>query len=104
MRKKLQYNSAYQGLKNNDIFTYSKAFFNFVKKEVADDYKPLLGPIIKMLETRETMSDKIIKKVKRKGHNKEIPQEFAQELAIYYADKYSKDLQETKDLLLKVGH
>ncbi len=101
VRKQLQKESAYKGLASDRLYNYAKAFYNFVNKEVFPEYKHLLKPIEKMLDTRKTMSDKIISKAKKMGCHKKLTDEVAKEMALYYSDMFKKDLQKTKEALTK---
>ena len=67
IRKELQKDSAYEGIKNKNIQTYAKNYYKFIKGEVYKEYRPLLKPIKSMLEKKETLSDEMIKRAKRKG-------------------------------------
>jgi len=102
VRKELQKLSAYKGLADKKMRTYTEQFFKFIKGVTHEKYLPLLKPIKKTIESRETMSDKIIKKARRKGYNGNIPKEFAREMSVFYAEEMGRDLYKTRDLLNKI--
>ena len=56
-----------------------------------------------MLETKETLSDQMVKKARRDGYKDEITDEYAKEFALYYAEKFPKDLHKAKETLMKIN-
>ena len=102
VRKHLQPASAYEGYSNKQLYTYSKAFFSFIRKEVYKEYRKLLKPVKVMLDKKESVSDSILKKVKRKGFSDKLTQDYANELALFYSNKYKKDIYKLYDVLLKL--
>jgi len=103
VRNDLQKHSAYDGLDNKDVRIYTERFFKFIKSITYKSYKPLLKPFQTMIEEKQTMSDTILKQVKKDGYDKEIPDEYARELAINYSNKFRKDLKLSRELLEKIG-
>jgi hypothetical protein len=97
---KLQKLSIYKGLEDKEVYNYTKNFVNFAKLVTNDDYKHMLNPILKMLEEKKTVSDDIKKYFKRKGYNV-IDKKTAQEAALYFSEKYSKDLNLAEKMLEK---
>jgi hypothetical protein len=92
VRKAYQPRSAFNGLKDERIHTYAKAFFKFINKNTFKEYRPLLKPIKKMIDEKETVSDKILKYAQKKGYANKLDQDFSKEMALHFADKYSKDV------------
>jgi len=102
VRKEMQKLSAYEGLANKKIKIYTEQFFKFVKGITQKDYLPLLKPLKRMIRTRTTVSEEILKKARKKGYTEKIPESFAKEISVFYAEKFSRDLYKTKELLEKV--
>ena len=102
VRKELQKLSAYQGLQSRKIQVYTAQFFKFIKSIVPRDYAPALKPIKRIINSQETVSDQILKKAGKKGCSEKIPEDYAKELALYFAEKFEKDLSKTKHLLEKM--
>jgi len=102
VRKRLQRHSAYDGLASKDLRMYIKAFLRFTKKEVYTRYRPLLSPIFEMVDKKQSISDRILKKARRRGYGKTIPPSFAKELGLFYSSKLSRDLEKTRHALLRV--
>jgi len=98
VRNELQYLSDYEGLGNKTILDYCKRFIRFATSIMHSRYKPVIGPILKMLDEEETVSDAIIKKVKKMGYTTKdkLPQKVCQEIALYSAEKLLFGINETK--------
>ncbi len=103
VRNDLQKYSAYNGVNHKTHYKYLKRFMRFAKSCVRGEYKLIIKPLVDMVENKESMSDKMIKYVKRKGYSidKTLPQSFCHELALKYATPLLKEVQETKALLEK---
>jgi hypothetical protein len=102
VRKELQPASAYEGFNNDRLYTYASAFFRFAKKYIYKDYRKMIAPVKKMIDSKESVSDTIIKKVKQGGYGENIPPEFAKEMALFYSAKFKKDLIRTQDMMAKI--
>ena len=98
---KLQKLSAYEGLANDDVYNYAKNFVNYAKNITNDDYQHLLNPVLKILDERKTVSDDIVKYFKKKGSSEKPDKKDYEEAAIFFSNKYSKDLIKTASLLNK---
>ena len=61
------------------------------------NYHPLLLPIKQIIDNRKTTSDEIIDFFKKKGFKNKINQNVAKEAAIYFSNKFRKDLVKTKN-------
>jgi len=106
VRAVLQPASAYEGMRIKDLRTYMQRFYRFARAEISrfdPTYVSMLEPVRKMLSKKRTVSDEIVRDVKRAGHNESLPQSFAQELALKYAEKWQLDLHKTKALLERVS-
>ncbi len=106
IRNRFQPWSAYVGYENDQMHEYAKRFYNFAKSVTPKAYQKIIQPIGDMIEHKQSMSDQILKFAKRKGYmdDKDISQENAAEMALFYAKTFPKDLEKTKDLLEKVGN
>lgn len=96
VRDKLQPQSAYYGLAHDDVHTYADAFFRFAEREVYPEYRRLLRPIRTMLERRMTVADGIMRHLR---YSSEIPEHAGRRIALQYSRRFSKDLQQTREVL-----
>ena len=103
VRNVLQKNSAYDGLHNKEMHKYVKRFLRFGKSCCRGEYKPVIQPLVDIVDKRETVSDKIVKWARRKGYKEKLPQSVCHEMAIKYAQPLLKEVQQTKALLEKVS-
>jgi hypothetical protein len=99
---RLQKLSAYEGLANDEVYNYTKKFIHFAKEIINNDYKPLLKPVLNMLDERKTVSDSIKNYFRRKGCLNEPDKNSIQEGALYFSEKYSKDLIKLKNNFKKM--
>ena len=90
----LQRKAAYEGLSNDDVYTYVKRCYRFVKERSHDDYAPFLKNVRNMLDERKTMSDTIIEYFKKRGYDDEIPAKVAEEAALHFSEKFMHDLKQ----------
>ncbi|MFC1800585.1 glutamate-cysteine ligase family protein [Nanoarchaeota archaeon] len=104
VRNNLQKYSAYDGLYNKEMYKYVKRFIRFAKSCSRSEYKPVVKPLVDIMEKKETVSDKMVKWVKRKGYSRDrkLPQSLSQELALKFAKPLLKEVQHTKAMLEKV--
>ncbi len=105
VRNKFQPASAYKGFANKELYDYAKRFADFAKSVTPKSYAKVIQPVFDMLEQKQSTSDKIITYAKRRHFLQEdntISNEHAAELAVHYAEKLSKDLEETKKKLVRV--
>jgi hypothetical protein len=103
VRNKLQYWGAYDGYSKKEMYNYVKRFFNFARSVTPKRYAPIIRPVYDMIDNKKSMSDRILSYAKNKGFVNEgkINNKDAAQLALYYADKMPKDLEETKKKLEK---
>ncbi|MBR9690633.1 hypothetical protein GOV08_03025 [Candidatus Woesearchaeota archaeon] len=101
VRNKLQKWSAYKGYSQKEMYGYAKAFFNFAKSTTPVRYKKIIRPVFDMLSSQKSTSDRILDYTKYKGYlvDNKISNKDASELALYYANKFPKDLDETQKKL-----
>jgi len=104
VRKILQRESAHDGLKSDKIYSYTRSFMKFIKKNVYKEYRILLKPAEKMISEKKTMSDKIIEYARKHGHSVNLNQKFSQELSIHFSEKFEKDTQKTYERLMKLKY
>jgi len=105
VRDKFQPWSAYLGFGQDEMYRYAKRFFNMAKTLTPKRYSRVLRPIQDMIDQKRSMSDEILRYATYKGYidNKEISDDDARELALFYAKKFPKDIEKTKESLLRVA-
>ena len=106
VRSYLQKSSAYEGFKNEDLYEYTKKFYNFAKSLTPEHYHPLLKKIEEMINKRKTVSDEMIEYAKRKDMINDygkISQKNARIIALFFSKKFEKDLKETKRIVKKIS-
>jgi len=98
VRDKLQLWSAYEGYDNKDLCIYAKKLYNFAKSVTPKRYNKIIKPVSEMIESRKSMSDKILQYAKYKGYLKNggINNSDAAQLALYYSKLFRKDIVDTK--------
>ncbi|MCK4327764.1 MAG: hypothetical protein KAW41_04820 [Candidatus Diapherotrites archaeon] len=101
VRRHLQYHSAYEGLENKDVYNYCKRFFSFSKELMHDRYVDVVNPLHKMLKKKKTVSDMMIKEVKKAGYGLEtkVPDEIMADLALKMYGKQVGELDALEDLV-----
>lgn len=105
VRGKLQPWSAYDGYNNKAMAEYAKRFYNFARSVTPKKYNHIIKPICGMIENKKSMSDKILGYAKKQDYLRfdTISDEDASKLAVYYAEKFPKDLENTKKELEKIS-
>ncbi len=101
VRNKLQKYAAYEGISNKKVYLYSSKFFKFAKTLMHNRYSNVIKPIKRVIEDKTTISDLIIRKVKKEGYSlsDELPNSFVQEFALRAAEDFIKDMYRTKELV-----
>lgn len=104
VRNKLQYWSAYKGYDKKDMHHYAKRFFNFARSVAPKKYSKIIKPIYDMIDSKKSVSDKILSYAKYKGYydNGKISNKDAAQLSLYYAEQFPKDLAEIEKYLGEV--
>ncbi|MGM5484555.1 MAG: glutamate-cysteine ligase family protein [Nanobdellota archaeon] len=101
---KLQKRAAYKGLADKEVHTYVKNFYQFAKRVTKESYHPLLEPIKKMINSKKTVSDRIVDYFRRKGYKGDLDEEIVKEASVKYSKDYKKDLYKFKEKLDKIEH
>lgn len=100
IKNELQKKAVYQGLSNKDVYEYTKNFWNrLAKTNIYSEYNAIVKPVYEMIKKRENVSDKILKKIKRKQIDleKELPQKTAQEIALKISKNEPKEIEKLKE-------
>jgi len=103
----LQKASAYDGLANKTLYEYSKRYLNFTKSIIPKKYQTLIKPISEMIESKKTMSDRILSYSKRKGYMKgdgKISTKGSKAVALYSNSLFEKDLNRIKKKLSYISN
>ncbi|HZX20370.1 MAG TPA: hypothetical protein VFF13_05130, partial [archaeon] len=101
VKLKLQNASAYKGFEDKEIYNYVKRFYNFGKMHTNKDYLKLLEPIKKLIDRKETVSDVLIKRAKKKGYSitDTLPQNVCREIALQHSTQFVKETHKIKEIL-----
>jgi len=105
VRNHLQPLSAYNGYGKIEMQNYVKRFLAFARSATPKRYNKIIKPLYTMMENRESVSDRIIKYARSKGYivDGKISNSDSAELALYYAGKFPKDLENTNKALQRVA-
>jgi len=101
VKMRLQPLSAYKGFDSDEVYNYTKRFYNFAKKYSNPNYHKFLAPLKRLVNRRKTVSDILIARVKAKGYSLDdlIPQEVCAELALAHAAQFRRESYKIKDRL-----
>jgi carboxylate-amine ligase len=99
LKNKLQVGAAYNGLENKEIVNLCKRFLNFARSCTQKEYMPVLKPILDLFSQRTTVSDKIIKRFRKRGYGKEgtIPNNVCAEVALKSCNQLFNEIEKTKE-------
>ena len=88
------------------MYNYAKKLFSFARSITPKRYYKIIKPVYEMIDSKKSMSDKILNYAKYKGYLNQgkISNKDAAELALYYAEQFPKDLSETEKNLEKVSY
>jgi len=91
--KYLERQSITRGLDSPELYKYAKALFDLVCKISGKGKSRNFKKLKEMLDTKKTLSDEILEMVKKNGYSldEEIPEDMLSHIALYYADKLSKE-------------
>jgi hypothetical protein len=105
VRNKYQVWSAVEGYNNKKMYEYVKRFYNFAKALVPKSKRTMLDHLDWIIEHKESTSDRIIRHCRRKSiyNDGSISDSDACELALYYASKFPKNIDQVKQKLLKLS-
>ncbi|MBR9698959.1 hypothetical protein GOV09_00695 [Candidatus Woesearchaeota archaeon] len=103
VRNTLQKEAAYRGLSSKTILSYVQRFYRFTKQFLNANYAPVVKPLADLLDKGESVSDQLLKKIKRKGYGRDdiLPNAVAAEIAIKESENLLKEVDETEDKLYK---
>ncbi|MCK4589659.1 MAG: hypothetical protein KAT77_04390 [Nanoarchaeota archaeon] len=101
VRKQLQYLSAYKGLEDKYMHMYCKRFFKFARNLINKRYIKVIQPFADMLDEKKTVSDLMLKKIRKKGYNpeKQVPDQVMAELALEMSQKTLNKIQKTEQMV-----
>lgn len=99
-RNKMQYLSAYEGLKNKEMLNACSRFYKLARKLVYKEYIKPIKIIKNMIDKERTVSDMMINYVKRKGYDldQKLPKELCRNIALLHSKKMIKHLERTKKI------
>lgn len=105
VRNKLQLWSIYKGFAHKEMHFYAKKLLSFAKMNSPNKYHRLLNYLEEMVESKKSVSDKILQYAKYKGYleNNKISTADACELSLYYAELFPKDLDKVEKLLQRLS-
>lgn len=101
----LQRDSAVGGLNNKKVLEYVKRFYDFAKKCVYPEYYKAIEPFNEMIKEKRTMSDFLIKRVKKQGYSikETIPEEVMHEIVIKSSEKLFSEIDKTSKTIQNLG-
>jgi hypothetical protein len=101
--KYYEFQASVLGLESDDLYEYANKMFNLVIKISGRGSSKNLKLIRNMLRSRKTISDEVLDMVKKNGYDpkEELPEDFANHIALYHARKLHEEIDETKKLLSK---
>ncbi|MBS3136588.1 hypothetical protein J4401_06575 [Candidatus Woesearchaeota archaeon] len=101
VRDFLQRESAYKGFESREIDKYVSRFYRLARQLADRNYRPVLQPLQKMINEKETVSDMIIKRIRKMGYGKEIPNDAAAESALKSCEYLLNEVDNTEEKLYK---
>lgn len=101
VRNKLQLFSAYGGFDNSVMSRYVDRFFRFAKSLTSKDYEKIIKPLKDMIDRKQSVSDIILKKLKKKGYNRRdnIPTDVFRSIALSSSRQLYYEVYKIKCLL-----
>ncbi len=98
--KSVEKRSTLRGFESRRVHNYCSALFNFVVKNAKRKNMKKLKTISKMLREKKTVSDEILRFVRKKGYKPDnVPNEVLKEVALVHSARLSTDVDETIKLL-----
>ncbi len=99
VKMRLQRLGAYEGFESDELYNYTKRFYNFARKHSNPDYHKFLNPLKRLVNRRKTVSDILIERVKSRGYSLEdiIPQDVCAELALEHASQFHRETYKIRD-------
>jgi gamma-glutamyl:cysteine ligase YbdK (ATP-grasp superfamily) len=95
----LQKNSAKSGMRNRSVRSYCKSFLKFALPLLPSDKKTALRPLLRMVATKSTVSDEIIRLARKIGARKVIGQDHAAELSLKLTDVMENDIKKAEKVI-----
>lgn len=94
VRMKLQPESAFRGFDSDDVLKYCRGLLKFGKSCMPKDRLPLIKTFEDMLDSRETVSDEIMKEARKKGFDLKtpLPNRVAAEIALDHSRRLFKEI------------
>jgi len=104
VRNELQKDSAYKGFTSKELYDYANKFFKLGKEITPKDELVLLNPIKNMLDSKDSMSDRIVKYAKSKSYYDDgnIDDKEAADMALYYSEKFYEDFLQVKQHIVNL--
>jgi len=98
VRKRLQYLSAYEGFENPEVRNYCRRFFSFAKRMTDKEYYAAIKPFEDMIKRKQSVSDVILKKFRKKGYTNEdtVPDDVCAEVALSSCEQMYEEIEHTK--------
>ncbi len=105
VRNNLQLWSAYHGYEKDEMLNYAKRLYLFARSATPRSYYRIIRPVYDMIESKMSVSDSILAYARKRGYivDGKIGNSDAALLASYYADTFPKDIEKTREALLKVA-
>ena len=98
--KRVEKLSTIRGLESKRVQNYCSALFNFVVRNTKKTNMEKLLPISRMLQEKKTVSDEILKFVKKKGYTPDsVPNAILKGVALEHSERLSKDVDQTIKML-----
>lgn len=89
----LQFDSARDGMENDDVYDYCRNFYKLSMRFVNVKYRDALRPVRQMLKKRKTQSDRILEKLGKRGYGSDkVPDDVLAGLCLHYSKKFKEDI------------
>ncbi len=91
--KYLERQSVIRGLESPEVYNYCKSLFDLVCKITKKGKSRNFRAVKRILDSKKTLSDDILDMVKKNGYSldEEIPEDMLNHIALYHADRLSKE-------------
>jgi hypothetical protein len=98
--KYLERQSIVKGLESDSVHKYCSNLFRLVEKISGRGKAKNLDVVRKMIDEKRTVSDEILDMVKKNGYSleEEVPEDMLNHVALYHADRFSSEIESTKQL------
>ena len=104
LRNKLQHDAVWHGFDSKEVYNYTKRFFSLASRLTLKEYRHLLSPMRNLIDRKKTVSDILIKKVKKRGYSLEdkIPQSVCREISLKSAEQMLKNFDKNLEAIEKI--